>query len=334
MMQFSVGVVGAGQIVRDIHLPVLAGMPGVRIAWIVDSVAERARAAGRDFGIRAIDVPAAPDALPACDVAFLGIPAHARAAYFQTFAARGTAVLAEKPFSIGAADHRRFADLFPEHRLACGYMRRFYASTTLLRRCVIDRPFGAVRALRIAEGDRASKTGLDATFLDRPSRDGGGVLWAIGCHLLDLAVHLTGASHFEVLESDVVFDGDTDREASAEISLSGGRDDGAWSVPVRFCASWLGPQSNRVEVEFERAILAADLGPDSPVSADLRAGARLALALEGGPPAARTSYQAFHLEWRDFLDGLERERPSRIAASTSLLTTRLVDALLGERARR
>jgi hypothetical protein len=40
------------------------------------------------------------------------------------------------------------------------------------------------------------------------------------------------------------------------------------------------------------------------------------------------------LEWRDFLDGIARERPSRSAASTSLLTARLVDELLPPETRR
>ncbi len=334
MKQLTVGVVGAGQIVRDIHLPVLAALPDVRVAWIVDAVADRARAAGRDFGIPAIEAPGDPAALPACDVALLGVPAHVREGYFRAFAVRATAVLAEKPFTIGATDHRRCADLFPEHRVACGYMRRFYEGTATLRRAVLDRPFGAVRAVRIAEGDRAKKTGFDATFLDRPSRDGGGVLWAIGCHVLDLAVYLTDAREFEIVSRDVVFDADTDREASAEILLRGRDEAGSWTVPFQFCASWLGPQSNRVEIEFERATVAAGLGPDSVVSAELASGARLALSRDGSPAEARTSYQAFYLEWRDFLDGVAHSRASRIAASTSLLTTQLVDALLGERARR
>jgi hypothetical protein len=98
---------------------------------------------------------------------------------------------------------------------------------------------------------------------------------------------------------------------------------------VQFCVSWLGPQEDRVTLEFESATVAASLGPDAPVVARLRDGSRLTLDLETEDRlAATTSYQAFHLEWREFLDGVERGTPSRIGASTSLLTTRLVDALL------
>lgn len=321
MTERTVGIVGAGQIVRDIHLPVLLGLPGVRVAWIADAAPERARALGRDYGIHAVAGAASPGQLPPADVALLGIPAHAREGYLRAFAERGTAVLAEKPFAIGAHDHERFAALFPEHRLACGYMRRFYRSTTILRRTVAARPFGALLALGVAEGGRAAKSGFDTTFQDRASAHGGGVLWAIGCHLLDLALHLTDASAFEIVSKDVVFDADTDREATATLDLQG--------VPTRFCVSWLGPQEDRVTLEFERASVSAGLSPDSAVLAMLRDGSRLALGLDAEERlAATTSYQAFHLEWREFLDGVERGTPSRISASTSLLTTRLVDALL------
>ncbi len=333
MQTFSVGVVGAGQIVRDVHLPVLFALPEVRVAWIADAHAARVRQLGRDYGIPAVVASERPADLPPCDVALLGIPTHVRGAYYEELARRRAAVFAEKPFAIAADDHERFAAAFPEHRVACGYMRRYYRATAILRHCVTARPFGALRAVRAAEGARATKTGFDATFLDRPSRDGGGVLWAIGCHLLDLVGHLTGAADGEVVEHDVVFDADTDREASAEIRFSGHDDTGPWSVPTRFRTSWLAPQSNRIALEFERATVSSALQPDARVTAELRDGGRLSLDLDASAPWATTSYQAFHLEWREFLDGVAHERPTRIAASTSLLTTRLIDRLLASRSR-
>jgi predicted dehydrogenase len=320
---FSIGVVGAGQIVRDVHLPVLCALPAVRVAWISDAQVARAQALGRDYGVPSVAAPENPADLPPCDVALLGIPTHARGPYYEALAARGTAVLAEKPFAIGARDHERFAALFPAHRVGCGYMRRFYRSTAILRRTVEARPFGALVALRAAEGGRATKTGFDSSFLDRPSRDGGGVLWGIGCHLLDLLAHLTSASEFEILGHDVVFDADTDREASAEIRFTGRS-----SVVARFCTSWLGPQTNRVELAFENATVSAAIQPGGAVTVELLDGGRLALDLGTNEPWALTPYQAFHLEWRAFLDGIAAERPSLVAASSSLVTTRLIDRLL------
>jgi predicted dehydrogenase len=318
---FSIGVVGAGQIVRDVHLPVLCALPEARVAWIADAQAARAQALGRDYGVLSVAAPPNPGELPPCDVVLLGIPTHARGPYYEALAARGTAVLAEKPFAIGARDHERFAALFPAHRVGCGYMRRFYRSTEILRRAVATRPFGALVAVRAAEGGRATKTGFDSSFLDRPSREGGGVLWGIGCHLLDLLAYLTSASEFEILGQDVVFDADTDREASAEIRFGS-------SVVARFCTSWLGPQTNRVELAFENATVSTAIQPGGTVAVELRDGGRMALDLETNEPWALTPYQAFHLEWREFLGGLTAERPSLVAASSSLLTTQLIDRLL------
>lgn len=52
----SVGIVGAGLIVNNAHLPALANMPGIEIAWIADQSLERAAAMAAAW-----EIPAAAD---------------------------------------------------------------------------------------------------------------------------------------------------------------------------------------------------------------------------------------------------------------------------------
>ena len=106
MTPLAIGVVGAGEITRRSHLPVLVNLPDVRIAWIYDHLPERAQALAGAYGLPAIH-SLAPHELPACDVALLAIPVGARCDYLQHFSRRGTAVLCEKPFAMSAAEHRR-----------------------------------------------------------------------------------------------------------------------------------------------------------------------------------------------------------------------------------
>jgi len=56
-----------------------------------------------------------------------------RSEYLNEFSARGAAVFCEKPFAVSEAEHRRIVGQFPVHALGCGYMRRFYGSTRLMR---------------------------------------------------------------------------------------------------------------------------------------------------------------------------------------------------------
>jgi hypothetical protein len=85
--------------------------------------------------------------------------------------------------AINATDHERFAACFP-HRIAYGFMRRF---TQHHDPAAPRHSFGALLSVRVAGGRAASPASTPPS--GPPSADGGGVLWAIGCHLLDLALH-------------------------------------------------------------------------------------------------------------------------------------------------
>jgi len=327
MTRFSVGVVGCGQIARTVHLPVLLNMPRVRLAWVADRSSERAGAVGALFGLKAVNAQCAQD-LPECDVVLLAIPVGARAAYWQGLAAKKVAVLAEKPFAATSREHRRIAELFPPHRLACGYMRRFYGSTILLCHLLTHQWFGPLRRLRIAEGARTTRTGVDYSFFDEQGLSPGGVLADLGCHTLDLALYLTGAQGFEVESCDLAWDGRVDRKASARIRLKNScalPDEG---VELDHCVSWLDRQENRVELQFEQVSLWAGLTPGAQVfmGNPMRSFEALRLA-SSAPTGASTSNQAFYLEWDAFLTGLETERESPISACSAALTTVLLEQL-------
>src|SRR5215469_16318325 len=153
-MSLSVGIVGAGEVSRQIHLPVLCSMPEVRVAWIHDRDTRRCQALAQAYGIAGTTADT-PQALPPADVVLLAIPVEARGTYLDAFAAGQTAVLCEKPFATTAASHRGLTERYSPERLGCGYMRRFYDSSQILRDVVARGWFGGLRRLRIAEGNRS-----------------------------------------------------------------------------------------------------------------------------------------------------------------------------------
>ena len=324
--RFRLGVIGAGQIVQTVHLPVLEAMPEVELAWITDASDDRARRVGADYGVPHLPCPADPRQLPAdVDAVLLATPTHVREAYYRALAEHGTAVLAEKPFALRHGPHEAWRGLFAEHRLGVGYMRRYYRNVEILRRAVASGAFGPLRAVRHAEGGRAGRTGFDENFKDRAYRDGGGILLAIGCHALDEVVFVTAPRAFHVLDADLVFDGDTDRRVDATIRLDGCGSE-ASSCELRFTVSWLDPQDNVLELRFDRATLSTGMAPDASVLVR-PAGDGPAWTVTS-PGGAVTSYQAFCLEWRDFLRGVAERRATRISAVESSLTVRLMDTLM------
>ena len=92
--------------------------------------------------------------------------------------------------------------------------------------------------------------------------------------------------------------------------------------------SWLDRQANRICLRFERAVVWSELSvagsvymgdPESPASCT---------ALTSHLSGATTLNQAFYLEWRAFLDGLNARCESQVSGRSALLTTKLVEGLL------
>lgn len=327
MKTFAIGIVGAGEIVRKVHLPVLKSIEGVTVAWLYDTSSQRARAVADAYGVPAI-AAATPRELPRCDVVLLAVPVSARASYLRMFAERETAVLCEKPFASSVAEHRNFLDDYLPHRLGCGYMRRFYRSTCLMEHVLRHNWLGPLRAIRISEGGRSRGSGSAQSFLDDPKLAAArGVLMDLGTHSLDLALHLTAVERFAVERSQLSLDGDVDRHAQANVRLFPTASNVDESIDLDYQVSWLTQQTNRIELIFRSAVVWSGVAPGAAVFMGDPLRPRDAIELNAPVEGAVTFNQAFALEWREFLDGLERGEESRVSARKALPTTALVEGI-------
>jgi predicted dehydrogenase len=324
MQVYSVGVIGTGTIARQVHLPVLATTPNARVAWVADVVADSARRVGRAYGVPHIALSDSLDQLPQCDAVLLAIPVGARNPYYPILAKQRIGVLVEKPFATSIEEHRRIVGQFEPNRIACGLMRRTYANTLLLQAMVQEEWFGPLEAMCIAEGGRAMRTGTDRTYLDNRGIAGGGVLLDLGCHTLDLALFITRASAYEIVEQEVVQDGDIDRKVTATIQLRnvGGRPD--TTCRLEYCVSWLDPLPNSIQLMFPEATVVVGTIPEARMEIRPRRSHRVRATIQPSEPAARTSYQAFFLEWESFLRGLSEGKASMISAQSCEMTTMLI----------
>lgn len=323
-------MVGAGAVSQRVHLPVLACMPNARVAWITDSNDEMARETADSCRLRHVPLPASAHELPDCDAVLLATPVHARATYCQAMAERGVAVFAEKPFAITLEEHLRLEGLFPRPGIACGFVRRMYASTMLLRRILMENWFGVPRRLRLSEGSQVTKTGFDTTNKDQDHRRGGGITLNIGCHLIDLALHLTGARSYSITEQEIVWDGPCDRRLWASVLLKDIHGREGENCELDLTVSWLDRLDNQIEVEFDRVKLCAGIVPEAEVRLRPPASSGSGAVLTVPNAGALNFYQAFYLEWEHFLRGLEEGVPSLISASSSRLTTQMAEQLLQE----
>jgi predicted dehydrogenase len=324
MSVIQIGIVGAGDITRLVHLPVLMNYEEVRVGWIADRDAQRVQNLGRAFGVEGRIVLNGDVLLPACDIALLATPVYARRPYLEYFGALGGSVLSEKPFALSTEEHRDYLALYAHSRIHCGYMRRTYATVRALRRMVRERWFGRLRRIRYSEGARVAKAAGASKTLDMSYRQGGGVLRDLGCHGLDAIVWITGATKCQVGTSTIEWDNETDRQVVSEFVLSES-DHLEAECPVHFSVSWLSEQSNRMVFDFDHASVRAGLRPDEGMEVASFPRKQEWTGFSVDISGARSSYQAFYLEWQDMAEAFKSGRQGELSAASSLLTTRLVD---------
>jgi predicted dehydrogenase len=334
-----IGVIGTGQIARQVHLPVLTSMPGVRVEWVADANGASAVGTARAFKLRAIDLPLSPGKASDCDVVLIASPVGTRGPYLEHLAGRGIAAFVEKPFARSVEEHHAFASPFPAGRIGCGFMRRAYDATITVRRIVAEGWLGRPTRIVVREGGRTRGSGTDHSNYD-DGRLGGGILLELGCHALDVAMHVIGATRHRVVHQNFVFDGPPDRVAEGEVQLFTDASESQTPVTLEFRFSWLDDMDNAIEFHFPSARLVVGNRPGSIVRLTGRGTGGLRgnvpfydVGLEPSGLGATTTNQAFYLEWRDFLDGVAGLKPSIFSAAAALPVTALV-ADLYDRGRR
>jgi predicted dehydrogenase len=191
----GIGIIGTG-FARTTQLPAWAACAGARVVAVASGRRENAAAAAREFGI-----PFVADDWRGVvgheDVQLVSIvtPPVTHAEMVGAALAAGKAVLCEKPMAMNAEESARMRALADEAgRLALiDHELRFLPARRRMREMILGGELGRVRhAKALFRADsRASAGGSWSWWSDE--RAGGGVLGAIGSHVVDALLWMTGA---------------------------------------------------------------------------------------------------------------------------------------------
>jgi predicted dehydrogenase len=292
-----IGVLGAGAVSRDLHLPVLANIPDVVVPWVCD----RDESAARQLA-RACRVPAAFSRLEDCpdvDVVVVAIPVGSRASVMPTVLDRGWHAFCEKPFAASLAEHDRFVAQARARGLqvGVGLVRRYAPATLHARELVRSGRLGPVTRAWASEGFRMTRTGRDTGwYLAEPEAGGGGVLMETGSHLLDQLFTILDAGRFRIFECTQRRHSGLDFETRilGEVST-----DSQPPIPCAFELSWLDDLCSGLFIEHGDVVLKCGLYFDD--SLDLLAPDGTTLGTLEVASGTDTPSRACHREWQDFL---------------------------------
>ncbi|MEJ7784954.1 MAG: Gfo/Idh/MocA family oxidoreductase, partial [Solirubrobacteraceae bacterium] len=183
--EFAVGIIGAGAVVRERHLPALAAQPGARVAWIADPLPQQREQAAALYGTHVRTVEEPGELLGDTDIVLVATPPAAHAARVGEALEAGCHVLCEKPLALDPGDCRRIIEAALEAgRVASvAFNLRHHPAAQALRAAVREGRLGRPVTLRSSSvsPEREGTTG----WLGKGAA-GGDALWEIGSHHADL----------------------------------------------------------------------------------------------------------------------------------------------------
>lgn len=326
--EFSVGIIGAGAVVRERHLPALAAVPGVRVAWISDPLPE---ARERGAMLHGRDVPTADepgDLLSGTDAVLVATPPAAHADRAVEALEAGCHVLCEKPLALDPDECRRVGEAAQESgRVATvAFNLRHHPAAQALRAAVRDGRLGRPVAVRSCS---SSPGRFGTTGWVGEGAEGGDVLWEAGSHHADLWRFVLGA---EIVEA-------TGRASTDVAVLNALTDDG---TPISATIAWAAGPQNELEVLGERARGRAAFYGADPITVTgsgstgtepgerLRSAARTLRAAPGMVRAARGggAFQATYVaEWNAFLGAARGLRANPCPVEDGLAAAQVVRML-------
>lgn len=319
--KYKVGVLGAGTVSKDMHLPVLVNIPGVSISWLCDKNMALARKLANLY--RVPSVFSQIEQCTAVDIVLVAIPVGFRSSVMEYILNQGWHAFCEKPFALTLADHDRYLDtaLANNVQLGVGLIRRYGPATLLARKMLQAGYFGNVIKVWASEGSRTKRTGKESGwYLTDTKSGGGGVLMETGSHLVDQLCTVLGVSDYSLWQCEQKRFAGLELETKFTGAVSTGQQE---NIPCMFEVSRMEDLCNGIFIQFSDFILKCGLFFHESLELISPKGEQIA----GFNPAggANTLSQALYLEWQDFFSQCESGKPSYISAVSARQSTAIIE---------
>jgi len=248
MTELAVGVVGAGWMATDYHVPAFTSHPRTRVVAFAERDSNRRAAAEKELSLPGYGDAASMLAAHDLDVVSICTPPSTHEEIFMQAVEAGCHVLCEKPLALTAESARRMADAATDAGVVTqvGYLHRYYRNYERALTLLDNDMLGDIVEVSIAHHSAPPSVG----WYYNPALSGGGVARDLFPHSLDVLFTLFGED-WTVTDASVRHPRDRDVEDAARASLSfggvsasdssGGSSDERSEpdgVPVELSATW------------------------------------------------------------------------------------------------
>ncbi|MUV89287.1 gfo/Idh/MocA family oxidoreductase [Halapricum sp. CBA1109] len=322
-MTLSVGVVGAGWMATDYHVPGFDSHPETRVVAFAEASDDRRATVAAELSLPGYPDAAAMLAAHDLDIVSVCTPPSTHEDIFVAAVEDGCHVLCEKPLATDAATARRMADAADEAGVVTqvGYLHRYYGNYQRAMDIVSNTLLGDVVEVTVAHHSTPPTQGW---YYDQ-SVSGGGVVRDLFPHSLDVLLDLFGQPTVESASvqsrggravedlgrATLSFDGPT-----ATVSASWTQTEGVSRVLVVGTEGWLELSPERLEGDVHGRPFAFEHGDLPMVDIGL---ADLYPASDEDPHRARI---------HDFADhAAAGDRATTAPASRGVAVAEIIDAV-------
>jgi len=248
MTELAVGVVGAGWMATDYHVPAFTSHPRTRVVAFAERDLDRRAAVEAELSLPGYGDAASMLAAHDLDVVSICTPPSTHEEIFLQAVDAGCHVLCEKPLALSAASARRMADAADAAGVVTqvGYLHRYYRNYERALQLLDNDMLGDIVEVSIAHHSAPPSVG----WYYNPDLSGGGVARDLFPHSLDVLFELFGED-CEVRDASVRHLRDRAVEDTARVSLTfedrsaSDASEGSTvehsestSVPVELSATW------------------------------------------------------------------------------------------------
>ncbi|MFC7138058.1 Gfo/Idh/MocA family protein [Halobaculum litoreum] len=229
MSKLAVGVVGAGWMATDYHIPAFTSHPDTRVVAFAERDEPRRRTVQSDRSLPGYEDVASMLSAHDLDVVSICTPPSTHEEIFLAAVDAGCHVLCEKPLALTAESARRMADAAEAAGVVTqvGYLHRYYRNYQRAMQILSKDLIGDVVEVSVAHHSAPPSVGW---YYD-PRLSGGGVARDLFPHTLDVLFEVFDATP-EVTDATVRYLRDRAVEDAASVSLDF---DG---TPVKLSTTW------------------------------------------------------------------------------------------------
>jgi predicted dehydrogenase len=195
LKRINVAIIGCGAVAEIFHIPTLLRMPEFNISYLVDVNEDRIKVLKNKFQLKCKIDTDYRNVLKDDDLEAVLVltPPKSHSEIVVAAAENGKHVFCEKPFAINAAEGEKMVDVCKRSKvkLMVGFQNRFFPQFQKMKELVDKKFFGKLIGGHFTHFANAFKWPTVTGFQYKRS-EGGGALFEMGCHFVDLAYWFLG----------------------------------------------------------------------------------------------------------------------------------------------